>query len=72
MLLLTADVCLELSSGDPSNYLDSTDLGVKGCSLLRTVQVKESVKFHITHHRGYVIRKQQKLLFGIIILSHGC
>lgn len=65
-MLLTVDVCLELGSGDPSNYLYSTDVGVKWCSFPRMVQIKKSVKFHITHHRRYVMRKQQKLLFGII------
>lgn len=39
--ILIVVVCLEFRCYDPSNYLNSTDLGVKGCSFFRLIQIKD-------------------------------
>lgn len=39
--ILIVVVCLEFRCYDPSNYLNSTDLGVKGWSFFRLIQIKD-------------------------------
>lgn len=48
VLILTVVVCLEFSCYDPSNYLNSTDLGMKWCSFFRTIQIKDCGKCEIS------------------------